>query len=98
MFTEADVHSLIPGEIVHGDDRCEAYTVTSVKAAKNHPDHFEAWAVSRSGVLVIRFTCNNDPGFHRAADHDRVPKARPKRIKVATPPVRRKVRRTKRAA
>lgn len=97
MFTEADVQSLVPGQVVHGDEQCRPYRITAVKPAKNHPDHFEAWAVSPSGAIVIRLTCNSRPSFHRASDHEVLPKKKP-RPKVLKPPQRRKVKRSRRAA
>lgn len=97
MFTEAEVQLLAPGEIVHADESCRTYRITAVHASKKYPDHFEAWAVSPSGAIVIRLTCNSTPGYHRASDHIKQPKLKA-RPKVLSPPVRRRVKRSRRAA
>lgn len=97
MFTESDVQSLKTGELVHEDESCKGFRITHIRPAKPIPTHYEAYAVSLSGVFVIRLTCNSVPGFHRAADHDKLPKPRPK-LKIKRPPIKRKVRRAKKAA
>lgn len=97
MFTESDIQSLKTGELVHGDDRCTPFTITHVRPAKPVPTHYEAYAISASGVLLIRITCNSTPGFHRANDHDRLPKLKPK-PKLKHPAIKRRVKRARRTA
>ncbi|MGH7745388.1 MAG: hypothetical protein ACREQ5_11440 [Candidatus Dormibacteria bacterium] len=64
-MTDLELSELARGDVVHEETEagCTPFTVTSVRLAKASKYH-EAYAESRSGIIVVRFTMTSET-FHR---------------------------------
>jgi hypothetical protein len=67
--TDSEIQQLKKGEVIHEQTPggCRPFTVRTAPRPARNSTHYEVWAQSKSGTVVVRVTYHAP--FHRALTH-----------------------------